>query len=167
MRLLGTCVFALVLLLPLGAADAAERGAAIRAGELKAKPFLDATNAGTVAANQQLSVLARQGGWVQVEAGGSTGWLRMLNVRMSGTGAAPAKGGVAGASVFRTGSSGKTVATGIKGVDEEDIRNASPNPAEVAALASLAVPANEAVASAKAAGLRETKVDYLDKKGGK
>ena len=89
----------------------------------------------------------------------------MLNVRLQG-GTAPAQGqaNVHAASLLRTNSSGKTVTTGIKGLGEEDLQNAVPNPAELAKLTSLAVPAAEASSNAAASGLVEHPVDYLDQK---
>lgn len=167
MRFISPIIVAIALALPLAPACAAERGAVIRAGELKAKPFVDAATTDKVAANQQVNIISRQAGWVQVESNGKSGWLRMLNVRMQGAAGAPAakpkSGGIA--SLLHTGSSGKTVTTGVKGLGEEDIRNASPNPVQVATLATLAVPAAEATAYARQSGLKENSVEYL--KGGK
>ena len=144
---------------------AAETGAVIRAGDLKATPFIDGPTSAKVAANQQVTILSRQGGWVQVDAGGQKGWLRMLNLRLQG-GESPAAGqaNVRAASLLRTNSSGRTVTTGIKGLGEEDLQNAAPDPAQVARLASFAVPASEASANAHASGLVEHPVNYLDTK---
>lgn len=144
---------------------AAETGAVIRAGDLKATPFIDGATSAKVAANQQVTVLNRQGGWVQVDAGGQKGWLRMLNLRLQG-GSGPAQGqaNVRAASLLRTNSSGRTVTTGIKGLGEEDLKNASPDPAQVARLDALAVPPSEASANAHASGLVEHPVNYLDQK---
>lgn len=145
---------------------AAESGAVIRADELKAMPFIDATTSAKLPANQPVNILGRKGGWIEVEANGQTGWVRMLNVRLAG-GSAPAAGqaNVHAASLLRTGSSGKTVTTGIKGLGEEDLQNAAPNPAQVAKLAEFAVPAAEASANARASGLVEQQVNFIDEKG--
>jgi uncharacterized protein YgiM (DUF1202 family) len=163
MRITGPCLFALAALFA-AAPAAAERAAVIRAGDLKAKPAIDASTVASLAANQSVNVLGRQVGWVQVETGGKNGWVRMLNLRMeAATGTAkpaPRRAGASPASLF-TGSSGKTVTTGIKGMDEEDIRNATPNMAEVAVLASLAVQPAEASANAQKNGLKEHKVEHL------
>ena len=69
-----------ITLATLGAAPlvAADRAVAIRPGDLKQQPFIDAAKAGQVSANQSVSVLARQGGWVRVESNGQNGWMRML-----------------------------------------------------------------------------------------
>jgi len=164
MRIAGALIGALALCIA-AAPAAAEEGAVIRAGELKAMPFIDAATSAKVAANQAVTIVSRKGGWVEVQANGQTGWLRMLNVRLQG-GSAQAAGqaNVHAASLLRTNSSGKTVTTGIKGLGEEDLQNAVPNPAELAKLTSLAVPAAEASSNAAASGLVEHPVDYLDQK---
>jgi hypothetical protein len=170
-------LFLLISVLSLSAtiAQAAEKALVIRAGDLKATPFLDATSATKVVSNQPVMILKRQGGWVQVDAGGKIGWLRMLNVRMAQSVVASGSGPALGAqpprsnslssrsSLLQTGSTGKTVTTGIKGLDEENIRNASVDFAQVAALAALAVEPSQAAANAKAIGLKENALEYLQK----
>lgn len=178
MRIFGPVLPLLVAVLCASAASAAEKGIVLRAGDLKAQPFLDAANADKVTANQQVTITRRQGGWVQVEAGGKTGWLRMLNLRLEAAAAAPAAPATAAAStarpsrsslsanpssLLRTGSSGKTVTTGVKGLDEENIRGSHVDPVQVAALTALAVEPGEATSNAAASGLKETPVDYLQK----
>jgi hypothetical protein len=145
---------------------AAEDGAVIRADELKAMPFIDAATSAKVAPGQRVTIVSRKAGWVEVQANGQTGWLRMLNVRLQ-AGTSPAKGqaNVRAASLLRTNSSGKTVTTGIKGLGEEDLQNASPDPAQLADLAGFAVPASEASANAHASGLVEQQVDFVDENG--
>ena len=144
---------------------AAEVGAVIRAGDLKATPFIDAATSGPVAANQPVTVLSRKGGWVQVDANGKTGWVRMLNLRLQADGSsAQGRANAHNASLLHTNSSGRTVTTGIKGLGEEDLRNASVDPAQLAKLATLPVPPSEASANASASGLVEHPVNYLDGK---
>ena len=186
MRVIGPVLLLLAALLSGSAALAEERAVVIRGGDLKERPFLDAADTGGVAANQPVTILQRQGGWVQVESGGKTGWLRVLNLRMEIAAALPGSSAAAGngkakandrsslgagsitnpASLLRTGSSGKTVTTGVKGVDEEHIRAASVNREQLLILASLAVDPLEASDNAKQSGLKENGVEYL-KKGGR
>ena len=155
---------------------AAEKALVIRPTELLAQPFIDAPKVGPVAANQQVEVVSRQGAWVNVSAGGRTGWVRALNLRAESAGGAavPAKPQQSGerpsvgslsnpASMFRTNSSGRTVTTGVKGLEEENIRNASVDPQQVEALAALATTPDEARAMAADSKLAENKVDYLKK----
>lgn len=143
----------------------AEQGATIRADQLKAMPFIDAATSASVAANQPVTILGRKGGWVQVEANGKTGWVRMLNLRLQAdSSSAQGRATAQKASLLRTNSSGRTVTTGIKGLGEEDLRNASVDPAQLAKLATLPVAPADAKASASAGGLVEHPVNYLDPK---
>ena len=148
-------------------AAAAEHGVVIRAGDIKAQPFIDAASAASVTANEAVTILERKGGWMQVEAGGKTGWIRMLNVRLGGAaGSAGSAGGgdlLSTAALLRTGSSGKTVTTGVKGLGEEDIHNATVDVAQLDALAALAVDPADATAKAQKKGLKESQVEYLPK----
>ena len=150
-------IAAAAALLP-AAALAAEPAFAVRAGELKKQPFIDAAAAGSVAANQSVSVVTRQGGWVRVESNGQSGWMRMLNIRLAV--AAPTSGANAGPRLH-TGSSGKTVTTGVKGLDESNIRGSTPDEAQVAQLEALAVDPAEAASHAASSGLKEQSVSYL------
>lgn len=145
---------------------AAEKGLIIRAGDLMAEPFIDAAKTGPVAASAPVTLLERRGGWVRVETGGNTGWVRMLNVRLEAApalaAAAPAAGRSASPlSLLRTGSTGRTVTTGIKGLGEEDIRNAAPDYAQLDQLGSFAVAPAASRAHAQANQLRENDVAYL------
>ncbi len=182
-------IAALSVLVAGASAFAAERGMLLRAGDLLSQPFIDAAKSGPIAANQPVTVLARRGPWVQVDVGdGRTGWVRTLNLRLQGAGAPPpqvaanAAGpsqqrGASGqgrgngranlnalsnpASALRSGSSGRTVTTGVKGLDEEDINNASPNYAQVQELALLSVDPADAQAMAAEANLKENRLNYL------
>jgi SH3 domain-containing protein len=172
MRVPGAICLAVTVLLPLGAAQAAEKGSVIRAGDLMAQPFIDAAKAGPLAPKQPVTILERRGGWIQVESGGQTGWVRMLNIRLEGTGAAPSatlsgagKPSLNPASLLRTGSSGTTVTTGVKGIDDENIRNATVNYAEVDQLRTLGVDDAEARANAEKSSLKESSLEYLKDRG--
>lgn len=154
-------VFGLLLALPgvwPGVACAAEKALVLRAGDLLDKPFIDAGKNGQVAPNQPVSILQRQGAWAQVDAGGRSGWVRLLNLRLEagGVGATPVQ-----AVLLRTGSSGRTVTTGVKGLDDGDIEKASIDPAQLAQLATLAVTGGEARDNAAQSHLAENQIDYL------
>lgn len=176
MRVRQAALLALLLVLPATAAGA-ETGLVIRPADLMAQPFIDAAKVGPVAANQPVEIVARQGAWVNVTAGGRTGWIRALNLRLAGAGAAPGAAASPGnsgerpsvgslsnpASLLRTGSSGRTVTTGVKGLDEENIRNASVDLQQVEALAALAATPDDARQKAATSKLAESQVDYLKK----
>ena len=174
----------LLMVLIAGVPAAAERAQVIRAGDLLAQPFIDAAKTGPVAAAQGVNVLKRQGGWVQVAVdGGKTGWVRALNLRLAaGAGPAPVvrggpkvalQGGQLNAfeaaalkgkrSTLTTGSRGKTVSTGVKGLDEENIRNANFDADQLDKLNTLGVSADDARTMAANDRLAENQVDYLKK----
>lgn len=154
------------ILLPGAAALASESGSVIRAGDLYAQPFIDAAKVGPLPANQPVTVVERRGGWLWVDAAGKRGWVRMLNVRLNAAGGAQAAATGKAAqprslSQMRTGSSGRTVTTGVKGLDEADIRNASVDAAQLEKLGTLAASEEEARQQAQANALKANKVTYL------
>jgi hypothetical protein len=155
-------------------AAVAEKGLVIRAGDLLAQPFIDAPSAAKLTASQPVTIVERRGPWVSVQANGKTGWVRLLNLRLepavavAGLSRPPTASRPSGlSSLMRTGSSGRTVTTGVKGMDEEDIRTSTPNYEELTLLEGLGVDAADARASAQRAKLAERSVAYLDKKRGK
>jgi hypothetical protein len=153
---------ALVFALGVGPAVAQETGFAIRQTEVKKEPFSDAETVGTLAEKSQVKVLGRQGGWAQIESGLVAGWVRMLSIRMNSGQSSVVSGLKSLFSVARTGSSGTTVTTGVRGLDKEQIQNAKPNPEELKKLAGFA--ASKGDAEQFAAGdpqLKNQKVDYL------
>jgi hypothetical protein len=154
----------LLLFLALVAAPlfAQESGFAVRQTEVKKEPFSDAQTVGTLAEKAQVKALARQGGWMQIESGSVSGWVRMLSIRMSSSQSSDDSGLKSLFNVARTGSSGTSVATGVRGLDKEQIQNAKPNPEELKKLTGFA--ATKGDAEKFAAGspqLKDQKVDYL------
>lgn len=144
------------------AAAAAETGVLARATDLKKEPFSDAPTLQPLPAAATVEVLARQGAWMQVRAEGQTGWVRLLTVRMGASAARSSESGLAkAANIALSGSSGTAVATGVRGLDKEQIANASPNPAELAKLERSASAEGQARAFAAAAPLAEQNVPYL------
>ncbi|HUL93608.1 MAG TPA: SH3 domain-containing protein [Burkholderiales bacterium] len=153
---------ALVLVLGAGPAIAQETGFAVRQTDVKKEPYSDAETVGTLAEKSQVKVLARQGGWAQIDSGTLAGWVRMLSIRMNSGQSGFASGLKSLFSVARTGSSGTTVTTGVRGLDKEQIQNAKPNPEELKKLAGFAASRGEA--EKFAAGnpqLNNQKIDYL------
>ena len=123
-------------------AMAQETGFAVRESEVKKEPFSDAATVGTLPAKTQVKIVKREGGWLQIESAAAAGWVRMLAIRTGATGGEQASGDSGVKSLFnlaRTGSSGTAVATGVRGLDKEQIQNARPNPVELEKLTGYAV----------------------------
>lgn len=154
----------LVIAAALFAANAAaESGVLARASELKQEPFSDAATVKQLPAAATVEILARQGAWMKVSAEGQSGWVRLLAVRLAATPARSSESGLAkAANIALSGSSGTAVATGVRGLDKEQIANATPNPAEAAKLEAYAATDPQARAFAKAGPLGEQNLPYLD-----
>jgi hypothetical protein len=63
--------------------------------------------------------------------------------------------------MYRTGSSGSTVTTGVKGLGEGELRAAQPDFNELAALEAMTVAPADATAQATANALASNEVEYL------
>lgn len=108
----------------------------------------------------------RRGPWVQVRtAEGATGWVHLFDI---GPAAAPGEGSGAGGALrglsglfggSRPTQAGSTA--GIRGLDAQDIANATPNPAAVRQMEGLRQGEGEARAFADRAALRPVDVEPL------
>jgi hypothetical protein len=142
----------------------AEPGTLLKDTALRAQPFGDAAVVADLKAKDSVDIQMRKGAWAQVKAGEHSGWVRLLGVR-TGSGQRGEAGVGALASVFRTGSSGNTVSTGVKGLSEEKLKNAQPDAAEAKRLSKYQQSESSARSYAKQAKLAAEKVDYLEKGG--
>ncbi|HEV2332522.1 MAG TPA: SH3 domain-containing protein [Gammaproteobacteria bacterium] len=160
--------------LPLAAAAAAiaatvcvaamSRAHTVVATLLNAAPASDAKAVANLAANTDLDVSTRSGGWYEVRtAQGQSGWLVMTAIKFAHN----ATGTTWGTSWFdlfesgRTGAGGTTATLGVRGLNTGTIENATPAPAAVSAIGAYAVDPANASAFAQALGLKAVKVDYL------
>jgi hypothetical protein len=150
----------LLLLVVVPLTGAAEPATVIRATELKSEPAIDATTVAQLAESTAVETLERKGGWTRVKTKSGEGWVKMLTLRYGGT----AKSGDSGFgrlfSVARTGSSGTTVTTGVRGLDGDQIKTAQPNAAELKKLHGYAVDSHVASGFAASGKLAPQKVDY-------
>lgn len=136
----------------------AEPAVAVRAIELKQSPAADARTVGTVASGATVDIVKREGAWVQVKAGATTGWAKLFDLKPP---AAASKGG--GSSIAQTlglaaGTRSATVTTGVRGLDADMLKAASPNPQEFAAFEKGRVSKGDAQAFARAGNLQTRSV---------
>lgn len=157
-----TICMCLLALMPATAA-AAESAFTVRATELKKEPYIDAETVATLPDQARVEILRRQGGWTQIKAqSAAQGWVKMLSLRLGDGAARKGDSGVASLlSVARSGSSGTTVATGVRGLSEEDLKNARPNPEELQKMERLAATPQDARKFAASANLGGQPIDYL------
>lgn len=129
--------------------------------DLRAQPDVSAPTLGRLAKGASVRILASQGGWTRVTADSRTGWVRVLSVRSAAQSGADLAGLVkAGTSAP---DSGKVVAVaGVRGLDEESLKSAAFDPAQIKLLDGYALGRAEAEQFAQAAGLRAIVLPYLD-----
>ncbi len=153
---------ALLGLLLQSAALAAESGTALKADAIRAEPFGDAKQVATLAKGDTVEILKKDGGWLQVKSAKGKGWVRMLSIRKGdakkGSGEAE---GLLALSSGRAGT-GKVVATtGIRGLNEEELKAASFNAQELKLDESYAVSKADAQKFAKQGKLVARPFGYL------
>lgn len=129
---------------------------------VRAEPRADAAVVTNLARGATGEAVARQGAWVQVKAGTMTGWLYSFNVRF---GAAAGEGGGGGSALGRLFGPRQnvnvTATLGIRGLDEEDLKQARFDGGQMQALDGFAADRDQAQAHAGSARLSATRVEYL------
>lgn len=154
-------------------AQAQESAYTLHATEMKAKPFSDAQTVAKLAEHAQVEIIQRQASWMQVKAAGATGWVKFLGLRLGDRQAAGKGGDDSGLkalfNVAATGKSGSATTTGVRGLSEEKLKNAQPDPAALKTLQDYVSDSDGATAFAQAAQLHAQPMDYLavPGKGGK
>jgi hypothetical protein len=134
----------------------------VRSTEIKSLPFSDAATVATLDEKAKVNILLRQGGWVKINSAKGNGWVRMLSLRSDSTAKKTVDSGLISLlNVGRSGSSGITTTTGIRGLSEEDLKNAKPNPEELEKLEKYAVNKAKAEKFAREAKLKTQQLDYL------
>jgi hypothetical protein len=139
-------------------------GTVTRQTELRSQPALTAQTLRTLAADTPVTVTARQSGWLQVTSGDARGWVRLLHVStqpsaQSGSARAELEA-AARVATGRAGSGNIAVTTGIRGLDQNDLRDAKPNPEELQRLEALGVEPAEAQAYAARRGLERRSIPF-------
>jgi hypothetical protein len=165
-------IMALAACLALAAAPALARSAhaatlskaayTVRPTDIKSSPHTDARTLHSLPTNARVEIVGRRGGWNKIKADGTTGWVKMLSLRLAES---PSGGGDNG---FRTlfnvasqGGSGSTSTTGVRGLSEEKLNNPHPNPQELERMHKLEVGKAEAQRFAQAGHLKPEQMDYL------
>ena len=141
----------------------AEPATTVRQVEMKKGPAADAQTIGQLPENTAVDALERKGAWTRVKTPSGEGWVRMLALRFGGPG--EAKKGDSGISslfnVARTGSSGTTLTTGVRGLDPEMLANAQPNPAELAKMEQFSATPDAAAGFAAKGKLQARQVEEV------
>ena len=143
---------------------AAQSGSLIKPETLYAAPSGTSARVGSLSRGAQVSVIKRQGGWLQVASGRSTGWVRLLSVRSGAAYTSNGAADIVGMAQMATGKRqpGQIVATaGVRGLNEEDLKTAHYSADGIVQLDSYSVNASAARSYAAQGGLRAVSVVYL------
>ncbi len=143
----------------------AESARVKQSAELHADSQSDSATLASLPDGAAVEVLQRRGAWTQVKASGQTGWVRMMSLRFDTASGAPA-GSNPGTAIAQLGSLGRksnsgTETNAVRGINEEDLRNAQPNPAAFQKMQQFATDKNAAQNFGRKAKLNASQVSYL------
>jgi hypothetical protein len=137
-----------------------------RDSELRAEPRLEAPVTAKLVQGTTGEVVAKSGAWLQLKTPAASGWLFSFNVRFTSARAAGDSG--AGSALGRLIGPRREVAVtatiGVRGLEEEDLRQAKFDAAQMKRLDQYAATPEDSADRARAAGLAPVKVDYFDAK---
>ncbi|ODU36682.1 MAG: hypothetical protein ABS92_15085 [Thiobacillus sp. SCN 63-374] len=154
---------AAALMLCVSAASAwAASGTVLRNDKLYSQPSATSTATGNVAKGASVNILAKQGGWLRVSSGKTTGWIRLLSVRAGAGGIGGAGlGDVVGAATTRSDPSRVVAVAGLRGLNDEDLKQAKFNGDELARLDNWEATTAQARSFAGQSGLAAVNVPGL------
>jgi len=152
-------------------ATAAEQVTVERESRVHAEPRHDAPQVAVAKPGTVAEVLGKSGVWLNVKAPDATGWVFSFNVRFTPKASAaagePAAGG-GGSALGRLFGPRRSVSVtstiGIRGLEEEDLKQARFDGEQMRQLAEYAASKEAAEERARSSGLAPVKVDYLDAK---
>jgi len=154
---------ATALMLCVSAASAwAASGTVLRNDKLYSQPSATSTVTGSAAKGASVDILAKQGGWLRVSSGKTTGWIRLLSVRAGAGGIGGAGlGDVVGAATTRSDPSRVVAVAGLRGLNDEELKQAKFNGDELARLDNWAATTAQARSFAGQSGLAAVNVPGL------
>jgi len=135
---------------------------------LNSAPYSDATPITTLPSGTNITIIERQGGWYHVRLNsGQDGWLQMTSIRMNNTSSGSSGSGWGFgwlSSLFesgRSGATGVTATTGVRGLNTGDIANAKPDPQATNEITAWSATPQQARQFAQQLDLKPEEVPYL------
>ena len=143
----------------------AEPGYVVRSSDLMDEPYRDANALITLEEGAPVEILKRKGGWLNIKAKGKTGWARMSRIRKGEASAKPDSGteakGIFDLASGRAGTGNVVSATGVRGLGEEELKEAKFNQAEIKKMESFSVNEKKASRFAHEGKLNARQVKFL------
>lgn len=143
----------IALIFGAGFATAAETGSALKNDNMRFEPYADAKVSGTFSRGESLQIIKKQGAWLKVKTKKSTGWVRLLSVKR-GANAASTGSNIATLANGRAGTGQVVSTTGIRGLNEQELKAAKFNETEVKTLESYTQTAAQGQQFASAGSLK-------------
>ena len=136
----------------------AQQAVTMKDVELKSTPSVKSETVKKLKADSGVTIIGRQGGWYHVEVPvEQKGWLKMLWLRFPNT--AKEQGTL---DLLAQSASGVTVATGIRGLSDEELEKGKGSPFAMSNLDRFVVSPEQAQAFAEAGGLQKKTIPYVD-----
>jgi hypothetical protein len=149
----------------LAAAPAAAQQVTLeRDSALYAEPRLDASQVTQLKLGATEEVIGKQGAWLNLKTAGGSGWLFSFNVRFQSQQAVAGDSGASSTAGRLFGprrSVSVTSTIGIRGIEEEDLKQASFSADQMKRLESYAATKQAAEQRARATGLAPASVEYM------
>lgn len=140
----------------------ASTGTVLRDESLYSQPTATSRVTAKVPRGATVTIQQKQGGWLRVTSGKSTGWVRLLSVRAGAGGLGGAGvGDVVGAATTRSDPSRVVAVAGLRGLNDEELKQGKFNADELARMEAQAVSAAQARSFAGQSGLVALNVPAL------
>ena len=158
--------FALSVVLLAAAPAAAQQVTLERDSPLYGEPRIDAAQVAQLKQGATGEVIGKQGAWLNLNTPAGSGWLFSFNVRFQSEGTEGSSGtGAALGRLFGPRRSAVVTSTiGVRGLEEEDLKQASFDAAQMKLLDGYTASKEAAADGARARGLAPEQVEYLGAK---
>jgi hypothetical protein len=146
------------------AAASSVPGTVLRAEKLYSQPASTSKVTASVAKGASVEIVGKQAGWLRVKAGSQSGWIRLLSVRAGSGGLGGlGVGDVVGAATTRSDPTRIVAVAGLRGLNDEDLKQAKFNAEELARMDARNVSATQVRTFASQSGLAAVSVPDLPK----
>jgi uncharacterized protein YgiM (DUF1202 family) len=175
MRRWGLLILALLMTLAVHAASQSTAQTVLQTA-LNSAPYSDAAAITTLPVGTNITIIERQGGWYHVRLNtGQDGWLQMTSIRMNNASSGGGNGSGSSwgfgwlSSLFesgRSGATGVTATTGVRGLNTGDIANAKPDPEAAKEITAWSATVQQARQFAQQLDLKPEHIPYLPQVNG-
>jgi len=159
----------LALLLVVMSPLLAGSGYVVRSCDLMDEPYRDANVLIALDEGVSVMILKRKGGWLKIKAETKTGWARMSKIRRGEAVVKPNSGaeakGVLALASGRAGTGNVVSATGVRGLSEEELKEAKFNADEIKKMESFTISEKKASRFAHEGKLEARQVEFISVEG--